>query len=1125
MNGLDAPAVDIYIGSLVEYESERSMLREVVRFLATDGRQAVIFANFEVGSRQIDLLVASDDVALVIEAKGFTRPVRGGENGDWQLHLASGRWKDIRNPYQQVLNATLAVKNAVADFAGTGAPYIDAVLVFSPAIPFGSQAFEGNHKVSVTGLNGLQEELRKQRPSALSVDRWREFAECLGLRRAASVCAACDHKLKESENRLRQYRAMFCSTYWKGDALVPFSCRLDGKTISSDEVAHLVLERGGGLLLQGPSGCGKSILAKASGKAFNDLGGVTINIQGKEFVGRIKDMVDREAALLGAQSGAQLLKDTSRLGQPILFIVDGYNECPENLQEQLTRGMAALAGRYRGGLLVTSKVAIVRGDLLELQKVDVLPPSMETKFAIARAALEGKVQLETIENLLVAVSTGLEARFVGEVGVTLTPGSSRYALFDAFTRNRLGDAASDGIRVLSQVAAWLFKRVAFGMSIREFDRLMDHNDVLAELRKLVLDRGLLTIRGGWVSFPHEMFLDAFAAEAVVRQAANSPDAVLKAISAPLHAARKDLVIGAIDDDSMLDCLLPRLEDHASIRACLQGQCGSHAQEWAKEHCQRLWVRIREEACNVRFRMGGEALDNVEFESTSLAQWNRCDRAFFGVLPELIAAGRHLEDALDIIGILDLRIADEVHRLRDQTGTGRSRLQSDLFAISYVYPQHSSDAPGISTICAALVSGVFMTRSGSFGRPDESGVVCIRQELVGRELSPGQIYLFLTLCRWDGVTASFIRRTIEAQWDTAPYHLRLSLMDSAALRCSAEDDAERVRLIEAIEGLSDGGNPFLASSIVDALQLLGALDESAREHRTVILENVRNCLARTTNSECQTEAWGIYSSQFDHPYSTAYCEVVAGLSDRDRKTLLEMASRGTNETAFWLGPLLVELASFGDQDVGESIGRWTRPPPAHNRTMPQNDIHAFVIAHIALARLRCPLPNHRTEGDNPSERSLKACGALLYWSNREDLDEEDRLKASKPALVVLAQHGKETALDVLRECEEVLGDGFELLPGDGPVVRSVVGRYPVEALAISRDALRDPTSQVGYFRHGSHFDKERILAFGIRVLESYGNRSDCSLLRQYTSGQEHGRRAIRALRAIEERVSKASESAV
>ena len=380
----------------------------------------------------------------------------------------------------------------------------------------------------------------------------------LGLTRASSVCAACDPGLAEAEDRLRRYAAMFCRTYGDGETLVPFSCESNGVAAPSSEVMGAVLEGRGGALLHGPSGCGKTMLASSSGVALTGRGGVAISVQGKDFVGGVKELMDREAGLLGARSGMQLINDARRLGRPILFIVDGYNECSQDRQRLLTRVVAALAYRYEAGTLVTSQVPLARGSLLELQKFEVRAPSTETKVAIAMQAGDGRGPSEAIEFLLGAVSTGLEARLVGEVGATVAPGSSRYALFDAYARKRLGEAASDGIRVLSQVSAWLFERFAFSLSLRDFDRLMDGSGVSTELRRLVIDRDLLTLRGDRVSFPHEMFLDAFAAEAVIRGAGGSPGPVLKALAAPLHAERKDLLIGAIDDDSMLERLLPRL---------------------------------------------------------------------------------------------------------------------------------------------------------------------------------------------------------------------------------------------------------------------------------------------------------------------------------------------------------------------------------------------------------------------------------------------------------------------------------------------------------------------------------------------------------------------------------------
>jgi len=945
----------------------------------------------------------------------------------------------------------------------------------------------------------------------------REAVKILVAYMQGCIDVACDQNLDESKSRLRQYRERFCRTYRGGNAVVPFSCTMDGKTISSDEVTQLICERGGGLILKGPSGCGKSMLAEASSVAYSETGGIAIIVEGIDFSGNIRDVINNETSRLGAQPGMQLLKDAQRLKRPVLLIVDGYNECAENLRGQFTRGVAALADRYGIGLLVTSQVQPDRPQLLELVDVNVPPPTKEIKIAIADGASDGKVGLESVKELLDAVSTGLEAKLVGEVGASVTQGSSRFALFDAFARHRLGKAASGGIRVLSDIAARLSTRFAFSLSIRDFDRLMDESGVSSELRGLIIDKGLLATKGDRVSFPHEMFLDAFAAEAVVRQAGDDPNLILEALNSPLHAARKNLVIGAIEDDIMLDNLLPRLEDDTSIRACLDGECGRHAQAWAEAYCGKLWSPLREEAASVCFEVGSNHLGDVGFARASLTEWTRCDRAFIVLLPELMGKGQYLEEAMDIVRIMDRRIEEESLRLCRETRIEKTELQSRLFATSYAVSQHFASAAGIAKICADISSGVFRFRGGITEQQDEPGDMRVWQELIAQKLSSGQLYLFLELCRHENIIpASFIRREIESRWNAAPYHLRLALLESVPPVYTAGDDAERVKLIKVIEEL-ENNDPFLSLSIIEALQMLGALDEDADEHQTTVLENIRNCLSRPEDSQYHTEAWQIYISQFEHPYSSAYYEAVASLSSSEQKVLLDMALRGANESGFWLGPLLLELASFGDASIGENIGRWTKPPPTDS-FMPQKDIEVFVYAHIALAKLRCPLPNHQYSDEAPSVRALMACGTILYWSNREDIDKEKRSEANKHALSLLVQHEKEAALDALRECDMASTEGFKLLPGDVPVVSSIVNLYPSEAVEISRDALSEYLTQAEYLDAASDFASEEILTFGFGILERHGNKSDCSLLRKYASAQKYGKHAIAALRAIEERAS-------
>ena len=74
------------------------------------------------------------------------------------------------------------------------------------------------------------------------------------------------------------------------------------------------------------------------------------------------------------------------------------------------------------------------------------------------------------------------------------------------------------------------------------------------------------------------------------------------------------------------------------------------------------------------------------------------------------------------------------------------------------------------MCASIGNGMFLARGGSFGSRDDAAVEGIKRELLARELSPGQLYVLLHLCRGAGVPASFLTRAIETRWRNAPYHL-------------------------------------------------------------------------------------------------------------------------------------------------------------------------------------------------------------------------------------------------------------------------------------------------------------------------------------------------------------------
>lgn len=1111
--------MEIYIGAPIQYESERSTLKQIEHLLSDDQRSAIVFANISLSGRQIDFVVVLDSLTLVIESKGFTRPVRGDKNGPWREQLATGAWKEFRNPYIQTRDAKYAVRDAMRLFSGKEVPYPEAALVFVPDIPRSSQIDSGDFKVSVIGEAGLHAALQRRQGNPWPFDQWREFAKHLRLTRVTSVPAACDVAMAETENLLRRYTEAFHRTYKAAEPLVSFTCQSNGEEISSKEIIRLVSEQHADLLVQGPSGCGKSMVAAASGVGFSRQGGIAVTIPVKEYAGSLKAVLNSEAGLLAAPSAAQLLNAARRLNRPILFIVDGYNECAEERRPSLTRRLAALARKYEARILVTSQIPLVRDDLLTLRTIDVPSATMETKIAIARHASGDDVLPGDIMHLLGAISTGLEAKLVGEVGRTHRRGSSRYALFDAFVRKRLGESASESIRILSRLAAWLFERFAFSLSVRDLDRLIEDEGISLTLLRRLQTTGLLTQRRDRVSFAHEMFFDAFAAEAVVRRAAGRAETVLAALDAPLHAARKDLIIGAIDDALFLEQLLPRLADHTSVAACLSGACGSRAQEWAKAYCLRLLSQLRDEVYNIRFQIDERGWNNVAFQRDSLTMWNPLDRAFLAVLPQLISEGHHLDETLEIIGLLDQRIADEWLRLRDEARNRDIELQTTLFAHSYAFS--SSPTPGISSICSDLRSGLFRIRNASLPSAKDAIAETVERKLMQDDLSLGQLSLLLTLSRDADITASLLARTIKKYWDAAPYHLQLDLMD-AVLRCRSANEADRTALIAVIESLPCQ-HLALSSSILDALQRLGALEDSEREHHAVVRWEIQQCLSQQNESDNYAKAWNIYEAKFEHPFSGAYYEVISALPDHDRKTFLTMAAKGATEPWFFLAPLLIDLASFGDPSVGEGVVRWTALPPTDS-PVPQEAVRVFVLAHIVLARLGCTLPDKSLTSGNASAAALTACGLILYWSNRTDLDENTKVEACHSSLGVLIEHGQSATLDVLRSCEDPRMEGTQYLPGDAPVIWSIIGRFPTEMAKVCRHALHKPKRQVGYFRHFSDHDGLQNLSLAIRILARYGNSTDTQILRGYASDSSLGTDAIKALQAIEGRQSEKPESA-
>lgn len=1104
---------DLYVGARIEYGSERDVLRRALTVLGRDQRQAVILANLHLGGRQIDLIVAQEELVLVIEAKGASRPIGGGVNGPWQYRAASGDWVDFGrsgNPYGQVRTAKHKVRDALSVMVGSDVPHLDAAVIFVPGIPDGSEAYEGDFSVSVGGLDDLRGLLGRQGESALTRDDWRAFADQHRLRKVSGLENACAPVLFEAEDLIRQYVTAFRRDHAQPGAVVPFACQIDGRDVSLQEVLRLIAEERADVVIQGPSGCGKSLLATRAALALTDSGSLAVMIPAKDYAGNLKAVLESEVRVLIDSSATKLLSAVRRLNRSAVFVLDGYNECAEEDRATLTRRVAALVRMYDAGVIVTSQIALTRGDRLRLRTVEVPPPDMDTKEAIALTWTGGAPLPEQLRPLLEAVGSGLEARLVGEVGEEMRPDRSRYALFDAFTRKRLGDSAAEGIRLLSHLAGCLADRVAFSLPELEFNRLTDRHGVSQEVALRVQSVGLLAARGNRVSFAHEMYFDAFAAEDVVRRADNVSASVLNELASPRHAGRKELILGAIANDVLRAQVFGGLEDADSIVLCLEGACGGPAREWSERLCGELLEKVRAETMRVSFRISGHEQRYLAFEEKTLTAWTPLERAFLAAIPRQVAGGLYVKEILDVVGVLDLRISREEVRLREAGWRSGLSLRECMFANAYVFP--SSPSPAISQFCSDL-HGRYV---------DQPGEAVARMISEGTDsLTPGQVYFLLMVSRGARGSASFVTKAIASHWFGAPGHLKLDLMDGAVM-CRLSAHTDRAELAEAIEALPAANNVAISTMQLEALGRLGALEDAEREHVDEAAREMRQCICDTENEELRVQPSDLYANLFDHPLSGAYYRALSELTYDGRKDLLMMAASGAPVGFRFKLPLLVDLASFADPSVAECFSRWVGLPPTDS-VMPQDAIAVFAVTHVVLGRLGCPLPRREASLSGHSAVALVSCGEILYWLNRNDLDEAGKCGYYSDAFRVLLRHERGAALDVLRLCEIELrsyglAEGLDDLPGPAPVERSIVGSFPSQVAEIGRHALADPSGQVGYFESWRVPGRKQNLSFAMDVLAHYGNSTDLQLLKRFAEDVGLGTSAISAVRTLETRLA-------
>lgn len=523
MRELDAK-IKLFVGSRIEYESELDTIREIVNMVEAESVSAVIIANIHLSGRQIDIIFATEKQVLVIEVKNHNRPLKGTENGTWQFKSATGEWRNTRNYYQQTLNASYALKDSMSAFSNAEVQYPTAALVFVPSIPNGSSIPSSDYKVKVGSLEVIRNLGKINQNSTWSLQQWRGFSNSQNLTPVFSLESARSSKLMSATETLSRYESEFLKTYSnESKKLVHFNCYVNEEVVYSKKVIEYG-SSGKDLLIIGPSGCAKSMLAREIGAQSFEKGQVPIIIEAKYFNKDFGNLLNQEVCLLNVSSFGQLVSTCKSLNKRLAIIIDGFNECPHAFRHRLYRCIRATSFRYRTVIILTSQKAFKELNNLKCETIKIDTPNTKVKNAIANIDNYRKVSSD-ITKLIELAKSGFEAEIIGEIKELIVTNSNRFDVFEMYARKKLGKSAQVGVTSLSQIASYMTENLTFSMSLRDLERFQVTNEWPTDIFNLLKLKNLLAQRSDNVSFEHELFLDIFSAEAIIRACGNSADDV------------------------------------------------------------------------------------------------------------------------------------------------------------------------------------------------------------------------------------------------------------------------------------------------------------------------------------------------------------------------------------------------------------------------------------------------------------------------------------------------------------------------------------------------------------------------------------------------------------------------
>jgi hypothetical protein len=711
---------------------------------------------------------------------------------------------------------------------------------------------------------------------------------------------------------------------------------------------------------------------------------------------------------------------------------------------------------------------------------------------------------ERVSQLLRTARSGLEAVLVGKAGSVLPEGASRFTLFDAYSRVKLGALASEGVSLLCDFAGALIANASFGLSVRQFDRLVATRKYARDVRGAVDNSGLLEQRGDRVTFIHELFLESFTAEYAIRNTMLTAESLQAALQLPRYESSKEFIVGGLENDALLHQFLSSCTDPEILQACADGTCGKAAREWAIQGMRHFIDTMTSETEGIVFEMSDRGFQGFAIQPETILV-SPTSGTLVPSLWRLLLQGKFLPEMMTVLASMDTAIERSIIAHQDVAREKRVSVRNGIFAEAYM----GSRQAGISQVVRFIHSG------GGLPRPKAGpGFQDALFSAWQAAHTHGQFYFLLGLSKFAEIEpriAQYFAPLVKSMRHL-PYHLQLDVIDFCLYMNDAAEPF-RSQIVACLEGALDYIGPIMNGLVFEALERLGALDEAEHEYVDTVQAELAEIFS-SDDHDNDVNAWSFFSRQFDHPFSSAYCEAINNMSAGEKLRLLKKAALGAEPPYIsFLGLVLRELGDVGDVSAAPGLLRWT-PLPEKTYFMPQDALEVFWEAHKALGKVQANLPANCREGLTEIGCAMQACADLYYWASRPDVTDAPNSPLTAPARNTLLNQCTHSAAGALTLTSS------RLLCSDG-TRPSLVQAYPDLAAAISRAALRQPDAQHSYYEGTFLGDTDSICSFCLLVLGNFGESTDLTLVRSFHDHPSLGKTALSAIRALESRTLYAS----